>query len=139
MPQDDSTSWDSPLPRLDVDAFAQVASTFINFCDAFNKQDSTKIGSLLTDNAILYRIKSGTAIRGKPDVLKYLQGKFDTEKPTCSPVTTALHPPNLPTSVRGVALWGSAATPSATYSIQYEVLFQPDAPNKITSMWARAS
>jgi len=131
------TGWALTPPVLNVDAFGAVARVFIRACAAFNQQDLPTLGDLLADDAVLYRVNSGTPILRKADILAYLATKFSTDRPICAPVTTELHPPSLPTTARGTALWGSGTDSTIMFQIRYEIHFQPRDPYLITSLWAR--
>jgi hypothetical protein len=114
-----------------------VITTFINAYTAFNKWDLITLGGLIADDAVLYCINSGAAWSGKPYILEYLKGKFATDKPICALVSIELHPPGLPTTVRGVANWSYTGLPNpTTFSINYEFRIHPST-HLINWMWAR--
>jgi hypothetical protein len=128
----------SPMtaPGLDLTAFQAVAEAFINACNAFNNQNLATLTGMIDDNAVMYRIKSGNPIVGKQAILDYLNEKFGGDRPLCALITTELHPPSLPTSVRGTAYWESASDPTIGFRVKYEIIFDRDT-YLITSFWAR--
>jgi hypothetical protein len=98
-----------------------------------------KIEEALADSAILYKVTNGTPVSGKAAIIGYLEAKVMQDKPVFVPVTISLHPPSLPTSLRGAAYWRSSDKPAAsTLPVHYEFHFQSHAPYLITSMWATA-
>jgi hypothetical protein len=128
----------APAPVLELEVFLGVTTTFHNAVIAFNQQELRRLEDLLAENVRLYKVNSGIPVSGgKAAVIEYLE-RVMVDKPIFAPVTTALHPPTLPTSVRGVALWRrSDKATSTALSIKYEFFFQPDAPYLITSLWAK--
>jgi hypothetical protein len=126
-------------PLLEADTFLGLTTTFLNAVNAFNRQEVRKIEEALADNAILYKVTNGTPVSGKAAIIGYLEAKVMQDKPVFVPVTISLHPPSLPTSLRGAAYWRSSDKPAAsTLPVHYEFHFQSHAPYLITSMWATA-
>jgi len=124
-------------PLLEADTFLGLSTTFLSAVNAFNRQEVRKIEEALADNAILYKVTNGTPVSGKAAVMEYLETKVMMDKPVFVPVTITLHPPSLPTSVRGAGYWRSSDKATAsTLSVHYEFHFQSHAPILITSMWA---
>jgi hypothetical protein len=127
-------------PNLNLVDYVGVISTFINAYTAFNNQDLAALGNLIDNDAVLYTLNTGTAIRGQPAIMQFFQTKFASEKPICALVSIELHPPGLPTTVRGEAHWSYAGwTNPTTFSVHYEFRFQPHYPYLITWMWATPS
>lgn len=124
-------------PLLEADTFLGLSTTFLSAVNAFNRQEVRKIEEALADNAILYKVTNGTPVSGKAAVMEDPETKVMMDKPVFVPVTITLHPPSLPTSVRGAGYWRSSDKATAsTLSVHYEFHFQSHAPFLITSMWA---
>ncbi len=126
-------------PELQAAIFQGVAAKFLEAVNAFNRIGLTEaqaiaaIGPLLDDNVKLYHINNGAPVSGRREVVLFLTAVLG-QHPILAPVTSSLHPPSLPTSVRGTALWRRNQA-SPTLSIRYAFDFQPDPPHLITSLW----
>jgi hypothetical protein len=130
---------DSPVttPKLNLTQFSDVAKEFIKACNAFNTHKIETLEAMIDPDAVMYRIKSGNPIVERGPIVDYLRDKFSDDMPICALITTELFPPSLPTSVRGIALWGSAKDPTVSFRVQYEISFRRERPHLVTSFWAR--
>ena len=122
-------------PPLDADVFSKVITKFARAINAFNAQQTDVIKELSSPNAVLYKVSSGEPYRDAEGIQKYLEEyNKDGNKRSFTPLTVALHPPILPTSVRGLALWSREN--EDTITVRYEFHFDRADDYKVTLMWA---